>query len=136
MTKIAIVPNAAGTGTFTIEAPNSNSNRTLVLPDAAGELLTTTGDGSALTNLPAPTTAQVLDATASASVGSVGTYAFLWHTGAHVEGTTIAGSDLEYAGQNGSSTRRGTVVGSGTWRAMGSNINNAFGGATVWLRIS
>jgi hypothetical protein len=40
MTKIAIVPNAAGTGTFTIEAPNSNSNRTLVLPDAAGELLT------------------------------------------------------------------------------------------------
>jgi hypothetical protein len=40
MTKIAIVPNAAGTGTFTIEAPNSNSNRTLTLPDAAGELLT------------------------------------------------------------------------------------------------
>jgi hypothetical protein len=38
MTKIAIVPNAAGTGTFTIEAPNSNSNRTLVLPDAAGEI--------------------------------------------------------------------------------------------------
>jgi len=40
MTKIAIVPNAAGTGTFTIEAPNSNSNRTLVLPDAAGTVLT------------------------------------------------------------------------------------------------
>jgi len=43
MTKIAIVPNAAGTGTFTIEAPNSNSNRTLVLPDAAGELFTNAG---------------------------------------------------------------------------------------------
>jgi hypothetical protein len=40
MTKIAIVPNAAGTGTFTIEAPNSNSNRTLVLPDAAGTVMT------------------------------------------------------------------------------------------------
>jgi hypothetical protein len=40
MTKIAIAPNAAGTGLFTIEAPNSNSNRTLTLPDAAGELLT------------------------------------------------------------------------------------------------
>jgi hypothetical protein len=51
MTKIAIVPNAAGTGTFTIEAPNSNSNRTLVLPDAAGEILTTTGNGSALTGV-------------------------------------------------------------------------------------
>ena len=44
MTKIAIVPNAAGTGLFTIEAPNSNSNRTLVLPDAAGELLTDVSD--------------------------------------------------------------------------------------------
>jgi hypothetical protein len=40
MTKIAIVPNAAGTGTFTIEAPNSNSNRTLVLPDSAGTVAT------------------------------------------------------------------------------------------------
>jgi len=39
MTKIAIVPNAAGTGTFTIEAPNSNSNRTLVLPDVAGSVV-------------------------------------------------------------------------------------------------
>jgi hypothetical protein len=38
MTKIAIAPNAAGTGLFTIEAPNSNSNRTLTLPDAAGEI--------------------------------------------------------------------------------------------------
>jgi hypothetical protein len=44
MTKIAIVPNAAGTGTFTIEAPNSNSNRTLVLPDVAGEILTDVSD--------------------------------------------------------------------------------------------
>jgi hypothetical protein len=39
MTKIALSPNASGTGTFTIEAPNSNSNRTLVLPDAAGEIV-------------------------------------------------------------------------------------------------
>ena len=38
MTKIAILPNAAGTGTFSIEAPNSYSNRTLVLPYAAGEI--------------------------------------------------------------------------------------------------
>jgi hypothetical protein len=53
MSKIALSPNAAGTGTFTIAAPNSNNNRTLTLPDAAGELLTTTGDGSGLTNLPA-----------------------------------------------------------------------------------
>jgi hypothetical protein len=46
MTKIAIVPNAAGTGTFTIEAPNSNSNRTLVLPDAAGSVVVNEGSGA------------------------------------------------------------------------------------------
>jgi hypothetical protein len=42
---------AGGTGTFTIATPNSNTDRTLTLPDAAGELLTTTGDGSGLTGI-------------------------------------------------------------------------------------
>jgi hypothetical protein len=39
MTKIALTPNAAGTGIFTIEAPNSNTNRTITLPDAGGTIL-------------------------------------------------------------------------------------------------
>jgi len=43
MSKIALTPNASGTGTFTIASPNSNTDRTLTLPDAAGELLTTAG---------------------------------------------------------------------------------------------
>ena len=36
MSKISIEGNASGTGTFTIASPNSNTNRTLNLPDAAG----------------------------------------------------------------------------------------------------
>jgi hypothetical protein len=36
MSKIALSGNASGTGTFTIASPNSNSDRTLNLPDAAG----------------------------------------------------------------------------------------------------
>jgi hypothetical protein len=40
MTKIAITPNASGTGTFTITAPESNTGRTFTLPDATGEILT------------------------------------------------------------------------------------------------
>jgi hypothetical protein len=51
MSKITLTPNASGTGTFTIASPNSNTNRTLTLPDSAGELLTTTGDGSNLTGI-------------------------------------------------------------------------------------
>jgi hypothetical protein len=73
MTKIAIVPNAAGTGTFTIEAPNSNSNRTLVLPDAAGELLTDVSS-LATTNFPAGTVIQVVrNATAIGTVTTTST---------------------------------------------------------------
>ena len=46
MSNIAIKGNASGTGTFTVEAPNSNTDRTLVLPDEAGTVVTTGGTGS------------------------------------------------------------------------------------------
>jgi hypothetical protein len=36
MSKIALTPDASGTGTFTIAAPNGNTDRTLTLPDATG----------------------------------------------------------------------------------------------------
>ena len=36
MSKVAIEGNASGTGTLTISAPNTNSDRTIDLPDAAG----------------------------------------------------------------------------------------------------
>jgi hypothetical protein len=38
MSKVVIQGNASGTGDFTIAAPNSNTNRTLTLPDATGTL--------------------------------------------------------------------------------------------------
>jgi len=38
MSKIALTPNASGTGTFTIASPDSNTNRTLTLPDVSGEV--------------------------------------------------------------------------------------------------
>ena len=40
MSKVVITGNASGTGDFTIAAPNSNTNRTLTLPDEAGTVLT------------------------------------------------------------------------------------------------
>ena len=51
MTKIVVQPNASGTGTFTIAAPNSSNTPTLTLPDVTGTLLTSTGDGSSLTGV-------------------------------------------------------------------------------------
>ena len=39
MSKISLEPNASGAGTFTLAAPNSNTNRTLNLPDEEGTIL-------------------------------------------------------------------------------------------------
>jgi len=41
MSKVAIEGNASGTGTFTIASPNSNTNRTLSIPDATTTLVGT-----------------------------------------------------------------------------------------------
>ena len=38
MSQIKLAPNASGTGIFTLESPNSNTNRTLTLPDATGTI--------------------------------------------------------------------------------------------------
>jgi microcystin-dependent protein len=39
MSKIALSGNASGTGTFSIASPGTNSDRTLTLPDASGEVV-------------------------------------------------------------------------------------------------
>jgi hypothetical protein len=41
MSKIALKSNPLGTGTFTIESPNSNTDRTVVLPDGNGDVVLT-----------------------------------------------------------------------------------------------
>mgnify|MGYP003672385062 FL=1 len=40
MSKIALTPNASGTGVFTISSPATNTDRSLTLPDEAGTVLT------------------------------------------------------------------------------------------------
>ena len=40
MSKISLEPNASGAGTFTLAAPNSDTNRTLTLPDEEGTVAT------------------------------------------------------------------------------------------------
>jgi hypothetical protein len=38
MSKITLAPDVSGSGTFTITSPNSNTDRTVDIPDASGEL--------------------------------------------------------------------------------------------------
>jgi hypothetical protein len=167
MSKVKVQGNPSGTGTLTIAAPNTNSDRTLNLPDAAGTLVAKSGTYIAPSELgsgtpsasnflrgdgswqiiPAPSTANVLAATAGASLGAVGTYAFLFDTVAQTTtpGSTRAGSSLRYAGSSAGSNNSAEsgVAASGTWRVMGgsgylggSPSTNAATRTSVWLRIS
>ena len=51
MSKIAITPNASGTGTINIVAPNTNTDRTLTIPDVTGNVVTTGDTGSVTTGM-------------------------------------------------------------------------------------
>ena len=62
MSSIKLESNASGTGIFTIASPNSNTNRTLTLPDNTGTILTTGGTIST-SQLPAGSVIQVVSAT-------------------------------------------------------------------------
>jgi len=50
MSKIALTGNASGTGTLTIAAPNTNSDRTLNLPDGAGTVILEPSSGELVIN--------------------------------------------------------------------------------------
>ena len=58
MSKIAIKGADTGTGVFTLESPATNTDRTLVLPDEAGTVLTTAGVPSSA--MPAGSVLQVV----------------------------------------------------------------------------
>ena len=74
MSKIALEGNASGIGTFTISAPNGNTDRTLVLPDEAGTVLTSAGVPASA--MPAGSVLQVVQTTTSTyATNSSATYA-------------------------------------------------------------
>ncbi len=99
----------------------------------------------------APTTTQVLSAVAGASLGAVGTHAFLCQTSLNTTaisaGGTYAGSVLRYSGFFGSAmTTASTIAGdlsagsspAGTWMALGSATYTSANEsrATLFLRIA
>ena len=126
----------AGAGVIE-EIPIGTAANDLVRLDGSARLPAV--DGSQLTNLPssAPTTAQVLNATAGANIYNVGTYIFAGQTttGPGTEGFTIAGTNLRSASVASGSASGYTL--SGTWRCMGfSTGSSGIGTTTLWLRIA
>jgi hypothetical protein len=142
-----------GTGAATLAANNvvlgnGTSAVQLVAPSTNGNVLTSNGTTwtSATPASSAPTTAQVLSATAGATAGAVGTYCYASRGGsgqnkAIAFGTTYAGSGLQTSGISsndcGVTSINGDAALSGTWRGMGASSGSQFGGAsTLVLRIS
>jgi hypothetical protein len=59
MSKVQLQGNVSGTGVFTIASPNSNTDRTLTLPDSSGTIATT-GQAVTRSQLPTGTVLQVV----------------------------------------------------------------------------
>jgi hypothetical protein len=119
MSKIALSGNASGTGTFTIASPNSNSDRTLNLPDSAGTLATAE---STLTQFNASGSAPVFAARAWVNFNGTGTVAIRASgnvssitdggTGTYTLNFTTTLPDANYA----ANLTAGTGVGSGDYQ--------------------
>jgi len=65
MSKVAITGNASGTGVFTVVSPNSNTDRTLTLPDESGTVDTLQRSGNVLQVVQGTTSTEVVSTTSS-----------------------------------------------------------------------
>ena len=142
----ATLPAASGVNLTNLNASNLASGSVATARLGTGTANSGTflrGDGTWAVASSTPSTADVLNATAGASWGAVGTYAYATRfsgTGNMAPGTTVAGSGLSPAaltvGGYGSVSFSGSgAAPSGTWRAMGGG-GVAGSPLTLWLRIS
>jgi hypothetical protein len=110
MSRIALEPDQNGSGVFTIASPNSNTSRTLTLPDAAGTVVTDSATQT-LTNktinasqlVDASITAAKLDGAQSGSAPIYAARAWV-----NFDGTTATPSTIRGSGNVSSVTRNGT----------------------------
>lgn len=73
MSKVQLQGNVSGTGVFTIASPNSNTDRTLTLPDNTGTLLSSSAQGIPKSALPTGSVLQVVNAQSSTPVTGAST---------------------------------------------------------------
>jgi len=127
MSKVVIQGNASGTGNFTIAAPNSNTDRTFNLPDAAGTVLTT-GNQS---DFPAGSVLQVVNTNTSSS-SSVNSNTWVDYLSSSITPSSTSSKILilhtvsyggEYNGYGAGRCARSIGGGSATALRIGSPIN-------------
>ena len=130
MSKIALTPNASGTGVFTISSPATNTNRTLTLPDEAGTLVST--DASGNVGIGVTATGVKLDVLATVSDNLVARFENNHATGSY--GISVkAGDDsgnyaADFANKSGTSLMR--IRGDGTL-LVGQTTGTIFNSSSV-----
>ena len=101
MSKLALNPNASGTGTYTLASPANNASHTVTLPVATGTLLTDTGalpaanltgslpaiNGSNLTSLSAPNLTGALPAIDGSNLTGISSGGMTKITQANISGS-------------------------------------------------
>lgn len=70
MSTIKLSSNPSGTGEFTIASPNSNTNRTINLPDQSGTVFLNSVNGALNVNAAAPANAVNVDASGNVGIGT------------------------------------------------------------------
>jgi hypothetical protein len=131
MSRIAFNGNALGTGTVTIASPNTNSDRTVTLPDETGTVVLgggalgtpSSGNGTNITNLNASNLATGTVPTARLATGTADSTTYL--RGDSTWATVTAG----IAAQNCSYT--GTVVESANFNLLNTNTTIDLGSNRV-----
>ena len=78
MSNVKIQGNASGTGTLTIQAPNTNTDRTFSLPDETGTIITTESTESKFPILRLPTPSNI--GTQSLASSAFSSYTIQWDT--------------------------------------------------------
>jgi hypothetical protein len=119
MSQVTLQGNASGTGIFTIAAPNSNTNRTLNLPDAGGAVIVGTQPAGDIVG----TTATQTLTNKTLSTGTA-------ITAGTINGATI-GATTASTGSFTSLTDSGNLAFTGT----GNRITGDFSNATVANRV-
>jgi hypothetical protein len=140
MSNVVITGNASGTGDFTIAAPNSNTNRTLTLPDETGEVVVTDGTTLVVDNtnnrVGIGTASPTTPLTVSTTSGTIARFAAVDNTAAFEINSSIANyialkamvSDgLIFSSDN---TERMRIDSSGTF-FVGTTVSNASDGGFV-----
>ena len=141
MVKEALPTVNGGTGsTSGVDLSNIDYNNLQNKPTIPTTTSQLTNNSGFLNSAPAPTTAQVLSATAGLSAGAVGSYGFMFTNGTSTlltAGVTRAGSLLFFS----TAHTYNSGGGSGTWRCLGASMRSSdssnYGSkTTLWLRIS